>query len=92
MFRIFYYLWGSPINRTMEFSEIIKKEIEIKGVSRYQIGQQMGKSPGWIYAILGHNSPNLSIVQEFAKVLGGKITLTIEDREYDLSSADAKED
>lgn len=77
-------------NISMEFSDIIKKEVEIRGISRYQLGQQMGKGQGWIYAVLGHNSPNLSVVQQFAKALGGKITLTIDDRVYDLSLSDEK--
>ena len=71
----------------MEFKKILEKELAENDMTLYGLGKSAKKPSGWIYAVMGNNSPTLKTVQQLTEALGGKITLTFENREYELCSA-----
>ena len=71
----------------MDFFDVVSKELKFQERSAYSLGKSANKPKGWISAVMGHNSPTLKTAQQLTEALGGKITLTFENREYELCSA-----
>lgn len=71
----------------MEFKEIVESELGEKKMTLYGLGKKIKKPNGWIYAVFANNSPTLKTTQQLTEALGGKITITFENREYELRSA-----
>jgi|GEM_PF-6910481 len=71
----------------MEFRKIVESELGKKNMTLYALGKKAKKPNGWIYAVFENNSPTLKTAQQLTEALGGKITVTFENREYELRSA-----
>lgn len=71
----------------MDFFEVVSKELKVQKKSAYRLGEDAKKPRGWISAVKRNNSPTLKTAQQLTEALGGKITLTFENRSYELRSA-----
>lgn len=77
----------TAINR-FSFEEVIHKEMDIQGSTRYQLTKDAGESGGWAYTILKNGNPNISTASKIAGLLQGRLLIEFPGRIYELKPAD----
>lgn len=77
----------TPLNR-LSFEEVVHKEMDIQGSTRYQLTKDAGESGGWAYTILKNGNPNISTASKIAGLLQGRLLIEFPGRIYELKPAD----